>query len=112
MAHKWRDLQHKSTPEQMEQARDDLDRALALNAARVSLLDLIDPLPGGKIDYHDYCGLHGTCVNWEERVARPALQELGYTNIYFIDGERDSFGPLSRIACCEKNGIAKRFVYG
>jgi hypothetical protein len=49
----------------------------------------------------------------EQTVIKPALEDIGYTDIKFSMGERDSFGPLSRIVTC-KDGIGQtiRFIYG
>lgn len=48
----------------------------------------------------------------EKRILKPALENAGYTNITFIMGERDSFGPLSRIVIAYKDGVRFDFVYG
>lgn len=41
---------------------------------------------------------------WEDAVAKPQLTALGYERITFHMSERDSFGPLSRIARAYKGG--------
>lgn len=49
----------------------------------------------------------------EEKVLKPALKRLGYTDIYFFSGESDSFGPLTRIVrMTKKNGQRITAVYG
>ena len=49
----------------------------------------------------------------EGRLLRPALEKLGFTNVQFFMGERDSFGPLSRIVTAtDSHGNTRRFVYG
>ena len=50
---------------------------------------------------------------WEENVATPSLYEMVYTNIQWSTGERDSYGPLSRVVSATdsyKNTV--RFMYG
>jgi hypothetical protein len=44
---------------------------------------------------------------------QPQLEALGYTDIKWGDGERDSFGPLTR-TCTAKNryGLVDHFFYG
>lgn len=49
----------------------------------------------------------------EQTVIKPALEKDGYTDIQFFMGERDSFGPLSRIITArDKNGVMVKFIYG
>lgn len=50
--------------------------------------------------------------DWEENVAKPALVALGYSAVRFSDGERDSFGPLSRIVWAVKDRVTHKFMYG
>lgn len=49
---------------------------------------------------------------WEDEVATPALQNLGYREVTWRTGEADSFGPLSRVGTAYLNGIPVKFVYG
>lgn len=49
----------------------------------------------------------------EETILQPRLEELGYTNIKWLMGEYDSFGPLTRL--CEATspeGSKVMFIYG
>ena len=49
----------------------------------------------------------------EVSVLKPALEAKGFTNIYFVMGECDSFGPLSRVACVtDPQGNRRKLVYG
>ena len=49
----------------------------------------------------------------ERNIIEPQLKVLGYTDIRFSDGERDSFGPLTRIVSAKNvNGESVRFIYG
>lgn len=50
--------------------------------------------------------------DWEQQVARPFFVAQGYTVGVWIDGEWDSFGPLSRRVSLEKEGKKFIFVYG
>ena len=49
---------------------------------------------------------------WEQNVAEPELNDRGYSVVEWIHGERDSFGPLSRVAVVLKDGVESRLVYG
>jgi hypothetical protein len=49
---------------------------------------------------------------WEDETCQPALEKLGYERITFRMGERDSFGPLTRIVRAYKGGACVEFVYG
>ena len=51
-------------------------------------------------------------LDWEDDVAKPALEQLGYHDIRFSHGDHDSFGPLVRIVDCTKNGEPIRMFYG
>ena len=74
--------------------------------------DLLAILPD-DISMENYCGQQGAWAKWENEIATPALQALGYTNIRWHMGERDSFGPLSRVVLCDdSNGIRHKFIYG
>lgn len=56
----------------------------------------------------DYNNFH-TC---EKRMIKPLMERAGYTDIRFVTGERDSFGPLSRVVeARDKAGCLVRFVY-
>lgn len=62
-----------------------------------------------------YCILCGTgprYTDWESNVATPALEKLGYTVGRWYTGEKDSFGPLSRLAIISKDGTTSIVVYG
>ena len=48
----------------------------------------------------------------ESKYLKPALEKLGYTNVHFVMGERDSFGPLSRVVIAKKDGVTVKLVYG
>lgn len=51
--------------------------------------------------------------SYELDVLQPRLVALGYTEIRWTDGERDAFGPLSRVATCRNAaGEVKAFIYG
>lgn len=73
--------------------------------------DLLDIL-GENVSMENYCGHPGCYLLWEEKIAQPTLEQLGYTVLRWRTGERDSFGPLSRIVTVEKAGVVKRFIYG
>jgi hypothetical protein len=55
-------------------------------------------------DFNNYY----TC---EKRMIAPLMERDGYTSIRFIMGERDSFGPLSRVVEAYKDGKLVRFFY-
>ena len=50
--------------------------------------------------------------HWENETATPKLKEKGYQVRGWFDGERDSFGPLSRYCVAIKDGQQFRFIYG
>jgi hypothetical protein len=59
----------------------------------------------------DYSG--ATYVNQEETILQPQLEKLGYTEIKWLPGESDSFGPLSRVCrAFDKEGELHWFYYG
>ena len=43
---------------------------------------------------------------------KPQLEKLGWTVVWFTDGERDSVGPLSRVVHCKKDSETVDFIYG
>lgn len=67
--------------------------------------DLHDVCPGLVVDYENY----RTC---EREVISPALEKEGYTLGNWYDGERDSFGPLSRCIRATRGNEAIIVVYG
>jgi hypothetical protein len=72
------------------------------------MLDLYRLIPDA-MEQFDYELYH----TGEERLIKPALEKLGYTNIRFSMGERDSFGPLSRIVhATNPEGQRIQIVYG
>lgn len=73
-----------------------------------SLFDILkDDASVDAFDFADY-------RNGEQDILVPALRRKGFDVVHFVTGERDSFGPLSRIAICvdRKTGITRRLVYG
>ena len=49
----------------------------------------------------------------EQNILKPALERRGFTQVAFFDGERDSFGPLSRIVTAtDAKGQSRKFIYG
>lgn len=49
----------------------------------------------------------------EMTVLKPRLEEKGFTDIRFSMGEKDTFGPLTRICVCrDAEGKPRRFIYG
>lgn len=46
-------------------------------------------------------------------ILQPRLVAVGYTEIVWSMGERDAFGPLSRVCTCrDAAGEVRKFVYG
>lgn len=39
---------------------------------------------------------YGNYLEHEQSIIKPALEHLGYTNIFFQTAQQDSFGPLAR----------------
>jgi hypothetical protein len=73
----------------------------------VDLFTVISPKLAGRANY---CGkLYWL---WEDCVAAPALAAAGYRLITFHMGEHDSFGPLTRVVRCRKDGQTYEFIYG
>ena len=81
--------------------------------------DLLDVI--GKVSMKGYCAQPSAHKQydkggpyyweWEDNIAKPALLTLGYTAVTFSDGERDSFGPLSRVVTCTLSGTKVQFFY-
>ncbi|MET0786543.1 MAG: hypothetical protein ABWY25_07555 [Paenisporosarcina sp.] len=71
------------------------------------------PALAGVIDFARFDYDKNTYKDQERTILQPQLETLGYTNITWSDGERDSFGPLSRL--CKAKGPDKvwvTFIYG
>ena len=52
-------------------------------------------------------------VKEEKEILQPQLEALGYTEIIWLPGEHDSFGPLSRVCrAFDKKGDLHWFFYG
>lgn len=52
-------------------------------------------------------------INQEKELLTPRLEAVGYTNIQWQDGERDSFGPLTRVcSATDRYGNRVYFIYG
>jgi hypothetical protein len=49
----------------------------------------------------------------EREILQPRLEHIGYTQVYWQDGDRDSFGPLTRVcSAIDPYGDRVYFVYG
>lgn len=78
-----------------------------------SLEDILDRSGRSQAELfpESYCSR--TYWNWEQQVAKPVLEALGYTDIVFVQGESDSFGPLSRgVLMTDPNGRKVETYYG
>lgn len=71
---------------------------------------LLDVIGTAATSNPQYCS--DAYWEWEDNVARPLLLALGYERVTFHNGERDSFGPLTRFARAYKNGVCYELVYG
>jgi hypothetical protein len=73
-----------------------------------------------EVEYEDLPdGISLKGFNWkyyrisEEDVLRPQFDAQGFRGVTFRMGEADSFGPLTRIVqCFDKDGNARKFIYG
>jgi hypothetical protein len=74
-----------------------------MTVVHVDLMDLID-FPDGFRFSHYYVD--------EDKMLKPLIEAEGFTNVRFSMGERDSFGPLTRVVTAEKDGRTHHFVYG
>lgn len=74
------------------------------------MLNLLDAINVDTSDSSHFCDRE--YYLWEDNIAKPALEALGYKDIVFADGERDSFGPLTRIVYAKKDDISIKFIYG
>lgn len=71
----------------------------------INLLNII-PETMSQVDFQEY---HTS----EQTLIKPALEAQGYRDVQFRMGERDSFGPLSRIVLAtRKDDTVARFIYG
>jgi len=66
------------------------------------------------VQYWDGCTCDRLTYHEEERtIIKPAMEKDGFENIKFLMGEKDSFGPLTRVVQCnDKSGKLRFFVYG
>jgi hypothetical protein len=79
--------------------------------------DLLEVIGQDAMDAPGYCNTDlrnpGPFYwDWEDDVAKPRLERLGYFVIAWKDGERDSFGPLTRIAIVKRNQEVSGLIYG
>lgn len=75
-------------------------------------LDLLDLIGQDAGDDPRWCGRWPQYQQWEQEVAKPRLEAMGYTVSDFYMGEYDSFGPLSRCVKVTKEGKTVEYVYG
>lgn len=69
---------------------------------------------GELYDHIDMTGFdYGKYREHEQSILKPRLEEKGFTDIKFIPGETDSFGPLSRgVRMTNKDGNRGTAWYG
>lgn len=65
---------------------------------------------GENISTKGYCSRD--YWKWEQNIAEPKLEELGYTVHGWRTVEADSFGPLARAVEVEKDGKELSLFYG
>lgn len=66
------------------------------------------------MDHIDFAGFDfGSYAQHEVELLQPKLMEQGYTNIRWMMGDYDSFGPLTRVCrAVAPDGKVVKFVYG
>lgn len=84
-------------------------------AEAIDLLDFLPDLPTDAAS--GFCENDGrkgkTWQDWEEDIARPALEAAGFTSVSFYMMEEDSFGPLMRgVRVEDVDGNVRRLFYG
>jgi len=79
-------------------------------------------MPNGELvrdykDLYEYISFEGfhfaDYYDGEREILQPRLEALGYTDIKWSMGERDSFGPLTRV--CRAVSVENKvtwFIYG
>lgn len=72
--------------------------------------DLFDVIDSKLADHVEFCGQ--SYWKWEDHIAKPALELAGYERVTFHMGERDSFGPLTRVVRAYQKGECHEFIYG
>jgi hypothetical protein len=71
---------------------------------RINLMDLIS---------FDGFGFDENYREQEKTILQPQLERLGYTDIQWGEGERDTWGPLTRTCrAYTRDGELTRFFYG
>lgn len=74
-----------------------------------SLITIID---FSGFDFLSHGGTNGY-IEQEKTILQPRLEALGYSNISWLEGETDSFGPLTRrCKAVDRRGDTVWFVYG
>ena len=54
-----------------------------------------------------------TYFEQERTILQPRMEALGYSEIIWLNGEQDSFGPLTRVCrAFDRKGDLHWFVYG
>ncbi len=71
--------------------------------------DLLDVIGHDAADHPEYC--RDYCA-WEYQVAAPRLRTIGWKLYGWRDGDRDSFGPLTRYCVAELDGKTHHLMYG
>lgn len=77
--------------------------------------DLVDYFYLSCEEKDGYCCTSGVknYFDWEQNIAKPAMQAKGFTDISFYTAEGDSFGPLIRgVRCKDSKGNEFKFYYG
>ncbi len=82
----------------------------ALVDESVEVKDIFDVL--GNVPMDNYCGSNRSYREWEQEIAEPKLNELGYEVRGWRTTDGDSFGPLCREVTCLKDGRICKFCYG
>ena len=73
--------------------------------------DLFDFIDKELANHHHFCDTYAY-RQWEQEVARPALEAAGFRLLHWSTGERDSFGPLSRVCHAVRGNQNFQLFYG
>ena len=73
--------------------------------------DLFEFIDDSLADHPHFCDTYAY-LQWEREVAQPALEAVGFRVLRWTTGERDSFGPLSRVCHAVRDNHAFQLAYG
>lgn len=92
---------------------DSLDDHVEAMDMEADLFDFMETMTGQRLEGQDQMAFDfSNYLTMEDKFFKPFLEKAGAEDVHFSTGDKDSFGPLTRIVSFTVNGRRFTGMYG